>query len=216
MNRSIGFRTQAASLTFGGLGRFGGDERPVRLILGPEATQRLSRSFCAAVSVLFDVGRRHDLLGVVREDPGDQLARVEVAGGDRAGLDGVVARSSRRSALRAALSGPWQAKQFSRRIGRMSRLNSTAAFDLSSARAEPVVIGDTPIARSTSAPKVNGRGHRLVLVPVWLIGALPLRQRQTQECGLVVGTLPAGRSAYEAWNSVRSDPIAAASIGIGG
>src|SRR5262245_33884354 len=31
--------------------------------------------------------------------------------------------SRRRSPLRAALSGPWQAKQFSARIGRMSRLN---------------------------------------------------------------------------------------------
>jgi len=31
-------------------------------------------------------------------------------------------RSSRRLALRAALSGPWQAKQFSARIGRTSRL----------------------------------------------------------------------------------------------
>ena len=34
-------------------------------------------------------------------------------------------RSSRKSALRAALSGPWQAKQFSARIGRTSRLNSS-------------------------------------------------------------------------------------------
>ena len=33
-------------------------------------------------------------------------------------------RSSRRSAFRAALSGPWHAKQFSARIGRTSRLYS--------------------------------------------------------------------------------------------
>src|SRR5437773_5261666 len=36
--------------------------------------------------------------------------------------------SSRRLALRAALSGPWQAKQFSARIGRTSRLYSILAW----------------------------------------------------------------------------------------
>ena len=35
------------------------------------------------------------------------------------------ARSKRKSPLRAALSGPWQAKQFSAKIGRMSRLYSS-------------------------------------------------------------------------------------------
>src|SRR5262245_50480064 len=37
-------------------------------------------------------------------------------------------RSRRNPALRLFLSGPWHAKQFSDRIGRISRLNSMAGF----------------------------------------------------------------------------------------
>ena len=73
--RSIGLRTQAASLTAGGSGRFGAMNDQCGWYSAPAATQRLSRSFCSAVSVFLDVGRGHDLLGVVREDPRDQLAR---------------------------------------------------------------------------------------------------------------------------------------------
>ena len=39
-----------------------------------------------------------------------------------------VSESSRRSALRAALSGPWHSKQFSARIGKMSQSNCTFEF----------------------------------------------------------------------------------------
>jgi hypothetical protein len=42
-------------------------------------------------------------------------------------------KSSRRSALRALASGPWQVKQFSESIGKMSRLKWTGS--LSPARA---------------------------------------------------------------------------------
>ncbi len=50
--------------------------------------------------------------------------------------------SSRRSALRLFLSGPWQAKQLSARIGRTSRLNSMVFGSLKGgppARAERAV-----------------------------------------------------------------------------
>ena len=52
-------------------------------------------------------------------------------------------RSSRRSALRALASGPWQVKQFSERIGRMSRLKWTGSG--SPARA---AVGTVPRVRT--------------------------------------------------------------------
>ena len=44
--------------------------------------------------------------------------------------------SRRSSAFRAALSGPWQAKQFSARIGRMSRLYSSLSAAAARAAAQ--------------------------------------------------------------------------------
>src|SRR5271154_1527568 len=43
------------------------------------------------------------------------------------GLRASARRSGRRSAMREPLSGPWQRKQVSDMMGRMSRLNSTGA-----------------------------------------------------------------------------------------
>ena len=118
--------TQAAFLTAGGSGRFGRDERPVRLILGPcgdpalRASPSARRSASCATSA-------------AASPASASSARMRSTSSLSSGLPGTMAPastaasrwSSRRSALRAALSGPWQAKQFSARIGRMSRLYSS-------------------------------------------------------------------------------------------
>ena len=86
MNRSIGLRTQASSLTFGGAGRFGRDERPVRLILGALGDPPLEDVLLLGRERLLGRRRRHHLVGVGRVDPLDQLALVELARDDRAEL----------------------------------------------------------------------------------------------------------------------------------
>jgi len=60
--------------------------------------------------------------------------------------------SSRRPACLLALSGPWQAKQFSERIGLMSRLNEIRA-GLAGVAATTAVHQATPAIISTAAPK---------------------------------------------------------------
>ena len=62
-------------------------------------------------------------------------------------------RSNRKSALRAALSGPWQAKQFSARMGRTSRLYSSRGRSVANAGSEQ--IGRAAINR-TYTPRGPG------------------------------------------------------------
>ena len=73
------------------------------------------------------IGGRHDLFGVVAEDAAT-TPLASARPGTMASFAIADSRtSSRRPALRWPLSGPWQRKQFSERIGRMSRLNSTGS-----------------------------------------------------------------------------------------
>ena len=170
MNASIGLRTHARLLDRGN-GRAhrrrrrpsAPDTRPPRLI------HRLSSSFCAAVSVLCDFRRRHELVGIVAEDALDQLALVGLARDDRLSLASAESRtSSRRSALRWFLSGPWQAKQFSDRIGRMSRLNSTLPRRPASAAvrsgAESSPIAARPVQTALASPHRIGFLFAVILV----------------------------------------------------
>ena len=88
----------------------------------PAAIQALSVSFWAAVSCLWIEG------GGITSSL--SVAKMRWIISLSSGLPGAMApaltatsrRSNRRSAFREALSGPWQAKQFSARIGRTSRL----------------------------------------------------------------------------------------------
>ena len=146
------------------------DERPQRLILGPGRDPRRSFSFCAAVSSLWiDAG------GIRSSLSSEKIRWISSLS---SGLPGTMApiltatsrRSNRRSALRAALSGPWQAKQFSARIGRMSRLK--LSFGSSAPCAEP--------ARRTSGPAKRDETKQT------MIGKLTLRMlvdAQLRKCG---------------------------------
>ena len=131
MNRSTALIGQAASLTAGSAGFCGRLERPV---LGPGRP-------------LLDPSPEHgDLLG--RQRLAELLRAASACSGSwlsiraisslSSGLPGTIARSplsssakapswvsSRRPALRALSSGPWQAKQWSERIGRTSRAKPT-------------------------------------------------------------------------------------------
>ena len=82
-----------------------------------------------AAERLLEFGRRHHLVGIVGGDPMDQLALLDFAGTITAkperSRNTSSLRSSRRSAFLAFWSGPWQAKQCSDRIGRISRSKST-------------------------------------------------------------------------------------------
>ena len=93
----------------------------------PDSIQRLRISFCAAVSFLPDFG------GGICSSGSAWMRRISSL---LSGFFGTIAfsplgssamaparSSSRRSAWRASLSKPWQAKQFSARIGNTSRRN---------------------------------------------------------------------------------------------
>ena len=67
-------------------------------------------------------GRRHEFRRVLGKNPPDGLALVRLARLDRPGFYSRLAAVEPQVSLRAALSGPWQAKQFSASTGRMWRL----------------------------------------------------------------------------------------------
>ena len=98
---------------FGPMGRV---ERPVPLIPGTTVDPSAEGLLLGGGDRLAELGRGHQAVGLVGVDPIDQLAFLWLPGDDRdeAGLRGpgrLSRRSSRRPALRAASSGPWQAKQ---------------------------------------------------------------------------------------------------------
>jgi hypothetical protein len=73
--------------------------------------------------------RRHHFFFILRGDPLEQFALFHVARHDRRFSDFAGAKadsfsSSRSFALRLFASGPWQAKQCSEKIGRISRAKS--------------------------------------------------------------------------------------------
>ena len=76
--------------------------------------------------------------------------------------------SSRSPACRLALSGPWQAKQLSERIGRMSLLNEIRAWGLAGAAAN----AGPAIMRATAARRIS-HGIRLAFEQ-------PMRRRSCQ------------------------------------
>ncbi len=101
---------------------------------------------------------RHHLVGIGAGDPAIQLTLAALARhDDRLVLpEGASLTSSRRSALRVLESGPWQRKQWSDRIGRISLRKSTGAGSAAWA-----VTGMTPQASSRSASRRRARrcGH---------------------------------------------------------
>src|SRR5262249_32386669 len=60
------------------------DERPVLLVFRPLLDPALQQFLLGLLERLFRAGRRHLLVGVGGEDPGDQLAGLDVARYDRA------------------------------------------------------------------------------------------------------------------------------------
>src|SRR5262245_43866705 len=106
----------------GWTGRWGAINDQWAWYSAPSATQRFRVSFWAAVSFLCD------FLGGISSE--GESAKMRSTRGLSSTLPGTKAPaltacsriSSRRSALRAAVSAPWQAKQFSTRMGRISRL----------------------------------------------------------------------------------------------
>jgi len=121
----MGLRTQASFFTAGGRGRTGGMNDQWFWYSAPSAIHRFSSAFCAPVRLLRLLGGGMSCSG--------SSASIRATSSLSSGFPGTMAvdcmamsrRSSRKSALRAALSGPWQAKQFSERIGRISRLYSS-------------------------------------------------------------------------------------------
>ena len=95
----------------------------------PSAIHRLSRSTCSPVSrpILASGGGITESGSVEMIRATSSLAATSSGTIARAPLSSSLvacsATSSRRPACRLPLSGPWQAKQLSERIGRMSRLN---------------------------------------------------------------------------------------------
>ena len=83
MNRSIGVRGQAGSLTGGKAGRRGATKAQCCVQGAPLSTQRFRRSICPGLSGLPLPGGRHDLIGIGRRHSADQFAVVRLAGDDR-------------------------------------------------------------------------------------------------------------------------------------
>jgi len=97
----------------------------VRLVIGARGDPGLRSSFCAADSFLSVFAGGNDLVGIVEQMRLNERALLRLPGMNTSALMASSRWSSRSFALRDALSGPWQAKQFSERIGRMSRLYSS-------------------------------------------------------------------------------------------
>ena len=87
MKRSIAPRAHAWFFTAGSGGRTGARNDHSGWYSAPAAIHCRSVSFCRAVSVLCDPGRRHPLVGVVGKDAPDQFALLRLAGDDGARLD---------------------------------------------------------------------------------------------------------------------------------
>ena len=137
----------------------GGNERPVRLVLGtggdPIASAVSSaRPSASSASPAAASSPRHR-----PNDPRDQFALIGLARHDGPISMAASRWSSRRSALRLALSGPWHCRQFSARIGRMSRLNWMAS---PAARAEEAI--EEKVIKHRDTETQRGRRRRRIRV----------------------------------------------------
>ena len=125
MKRSSGCFTQPSCFTAGGVGRVGGMNDQCGWYSAPSAIQRLSSSFCSGRSTFLSAGG-----GMTSSGSSEKMRSSMTL---ESGSPGAIApdstassrRSRRRSPFRLALSAPWQEKQFSTRIGRMSLLKSS-------------------------------------------------------------------------------------------
>ena len=153
---SISFRGQAAFGDFRAARAFTGGMNDQCLAYGaPCSIQRLSNSFCSGLSARCESGG-----GIISDSSCWRCgARVRSARDGRGRSARAVAvgeaesaTSSRRSACRLFSSKPWHWKQFSERIGRMSRLKSSfggAAF-AKAAQAAKRASGRTILVHITS------------------------------------------------------------------
>src|SRR5262245_37381579 len=94
----------------------------------PAAIQVFSRFFCSGVSFLRDAGGGICSFGLVEKMRWTSSLSSALPGSNAPTLIAAARWSSRSDALRAALSGPWQAKQLSARMGRISRLYSSLVW----------------------------------------------------------------------------------------
>ena len=158
MKRSIGFRTQASFFTAGGSGRVGGMNDQCGSYSAPSAIHRFSSSFCSGESVFFRLGGGITSSGS-SEKIRSSMTLESASPGAMAPCSIAASRSSRRrSALRLALSAPWQEKQFSTRSGRMSRLKLTSPPFLpavSAAVADPGEPVQIPEKQPRNAKAIN-------------------------------------------------------------
>ena len=98
------------------------DVGPVRLVLGPGGDPAFEQVFCRSVNFFFVRGGGITLDGSSQKMRLTSLLLSGSPGTMAPFLTAAVRWSRRNRALRDPASGPWQAKQFSARIGRMSRL----------------------------------------------------------------------------------------------
>src|SRR5581483_4089245 len=130
MKLSIGFRGHFESPAEGTSGRFGGIYDQCISHLAPWSIHFLTNSTCAGVNERseYEGGMRFDLsVALMRwkrrlaaESPETMTGFPERS----ANMPSL--KSNRKLAIRCFSSGPWQAKQLSERIGRISRSKSTA------------------------------------------------------------------------------------------
>ncbi len=146
--RSTGLRDDAVPRGNGG--RRGGTNAQCVSYAAPWRIHATSSAFSRSVSM-----SRVEEGGIRSSASCDRIRRISSLS---SGLPGVMAPASmaacrssrRRSASRAAASGPWQAKQCRARIGRISVVNRTGFGDVSVERP----AGATPVVRSSPKPAV--------------------------------------------------------------
>ena len=132
-------RTRLSMVARGGGATGKNDQCPS--YLPPSPIQRIRSCFCAAVRVLW---KPEGGMVPACTSCTSLLARMSPGTTARLGW------SRRRPPWRLFLSGPWQAKQLSERIGRMSRLNCTA-----SPRPPPASEGGEATAASPRAARLR-------------------------------------------------------------
>ena len=164
---SISLRIHRLCLTSGTGGRCGVVKAQCSCQCAPSAIQVFSLAICSTVSFLpLSVG------GMTSSSSLDVIRAISVlcAGSpgamaispDLAGLNASSLTSNRSLPLRAFSSGPWQAKQYSDRIGRISRLKSMEPF--------------VPDLAGTLSPKSVVAPHRRTVRAI-----VPTAKRRTDE-----------------------------------
>ena len=131
MKWSTALRGQPSRLTVGSAGRCGATNAQCLDIRRPASIQRRSRSICCGGQLLVGLRRRHALGRVVGREMRATRSLSSACRGRWRGRRRAAWRGRRRACRAAASpcaacsSGPWQAKQLSDRIGRISRLKSS-------------------------------------------------------------------------------------------